>query len=52
VDHAATVDVVKPLASSDGASYVHVLDNSGNEIVLAHLPDDEGRPSAYALIEE
>jgi catechol 2,3-dioxygenase-like lactoylglutathione lyase family enzyme len=44
------VRVVSPLAGGDGASFVHVLDNSGNEIVLAQLPD-EGRPSAYALIE-
>lgn len=46
------VRIVKPLTSSDGASFVHVLDNSGNEVVLAQLPDDKGRPSAYALIEE
>jgi predicted enzyme related to lactoylglutathione lyase len=46
------VRVVTPLTSSDGASFVHVLDNSGNEVVLAQLPDDEGRPSAYAIIEE
>jgi len=43
--------VVKPLASSNGAGFVHVLDNSGNEIVLAQLPDDEARPASYALIE-
>ena len=49
---ALAVRVVKPLVASDGASFVHVLDNSGNEIVLAQLPDDEERPSAYALIED
>lgn len=46
------VRIVKPLASSDGASFVHVLDNSGNEIVLAQLPDDEWRPAAHTLIAE
>jgi predicted enzyme related to lactoylglutathione lyase len=45
------LSVVKPLASSNGAGFVHVLDNSGNEIVLAQLPDDEARPASYALIE-
>lgn len=47
-----TVRVVKPLTSSDGASFVHVLDDSGNEIVLAQLPEQEGSASSYALSEE
>lgn len=46
------VRVVKPSVSSGGASFAHVLDNSGNEIVLAQLPEDERQASAYALIEE
>jgi predicted enzyme related to lactoylglutathione lyase len=46
------VRVVKPFVSSDGSSFAHVLDNSGNEIVLAQLPKGERQPSAYALIED
>lgn len=51
LEHLA-VRVVKPVISSDGASFAHVLDNSGNEIVLVQLPDGELQHSAYALIEE
>lgn len=43
--------VVNRFIGSGGASFAHVLDNSGTEIVLAQLPEDEMQPSAYALIE-
>lgn len=45
------VRVVNRFIGSGGASFAHVLDNSGTEIVLAQLPEDEMQPSAYALIE-
>ena len=46
------VRVVKPFVSSGGASFAHVLDNSGNEIALAQLPARELQLAAYTLIEE
>lgn len=41
--------VVRPFVSSDGTSFVHLLDNSGNEIVLAQLLRGELNLSVHVL---
>ena len=49
---ALDVRVVKPLMSNDGASFAHVLDNCGNEIVLVEFATHDAEPdAAYKLVE-